>query len=80
MKRYERLLASYGLTTSYVPKPGAQAPGPAQGENDAAGPSTPARKRKAPKRKRADVDKDNGADEGKDDKEVPASLEDEVGI
>lgn len=64
MKRYERLLASYGLTSSYAAK--AQ-PGPPEAEMSSAGPSTPAPKRKNSKRKRGNPIGDNDLAEGAGD-------------
>ncbi|KAF3386257.1 hypothetical protein F1880_001274 [Penicillium rolfsii] len=53
VKRYERLLASYGLNTSYLPKQTTQATDINQIENFAAEPNSLSPKRQAPKRKHA---------------------------
>ncbi|OOQ91610.1 hypothetical protein PEBR_08787 [Penicillium brasilianum] len=76
MKRYERLLGTYGLTTSYLAKQGVQSPGPAQGKGAATGgPSTSSKKRTPSKRKRANLEKDDDAENDK----APAPLDDEAG-
>jgi hypothetical protein len=76
MKRYERLLGTYGLTTSYLTKQGVQSPGPAQGKGAATGgPSTPSKKRTPSKRKRANLEKDDDAENDK----APVPLGDEAG-
>ena len=66
MKRYERLLASYGLTSSYAAKAGVQ-PGPPEAEMSSAGPNIPAPKRKNSKRKRGNPIGDNDLAEGAGD-------------
>ncbi|GLI74541.1 hypothetical protein PoHVEF18_002785 [Penicillium ochrochloron] len=55
VKRYERLMAAYGLNTTFLPKPGTQTPGSTQAESSAAGQGSSPPRRKAPKRKHAQV-------------------------
>lgn len=68
MKRYERLLASYGLTSSYATKAGVLEPGTPEARKSSAGPKTPAPKRKNSKRKRGNPTGDNDLPEGADGK------------
>lgn len=79
MKRYERLLGTYGLTTSFLPKQGVESPGPAQGKRSTGGPSTPTKKRAGGKRKRASLDKDDDAEDDAEDDKAPATMGNEAG-
>lgn len=68
VKRYERLLHSYGLNMSYQPKKNTQAAGITSGP--VAGPSTEPRKRKSPKAKRGDPEKADKADDAGDEEDT----------
>ncbi|KAJ5892226.1 uncharacterized protein N7473_008454 [Penicillium subrubescens] len=66
VKRYERIMASYGLNTTYLPKPGTQTACSAQAESSAAGPGSSPPRRKALKRKHAEVEESEGVPDSKD--------------
>ncbi|KAJ5390887.1 uncharacterized protein N7496_001955 [Penicillium cataractarum] len=57
MKRYERLLGTYGLTTHYLPKQGVTTPGPGH-KSAARSASTPTKKLGVSKRKGPSPEKD----------------------
>lgn len=49
-------MASYGLNTTFLPKPDTQPAGSTQAESSTAGPGSSPPKRKAPKRKHAELE------------------------
>ena len=66
VKRYERIMASYGLNTTFLPKPGTQTACSAQAESSAAGPGSSPPGRKALNRKHAEVEESEGVPDSKD--------------
>jgi hypothetical protein len=59
-------MASYGLNTTFLPKSGTQTACSAQAESSAAGPGSSPPRRKALKRKHAEVEESEGVPDSKD--------------